>query len=209
MNNFIIDIEQIKIKYPNLIFDKKSQLLKGELSINSKFRDEIINEKYIVEINLNYQIPVVYDVGKKIRKNYSHKYNDSSLCLATDIEQLLFLLKNKRISLWIEKFVENYYVSYEYYIRYGVYPFGEYSHGKEGLLEFYYDYYYMNNLTNKDGFLEYIFIYNYKGHYNCPCGNKKKIRNCHKDFILKSKKDPNFNVLQEYYRKEIYEKKKL
>ena len=206
MSNFIIDVEQLKIKYPNLIFDENSQVLKGEIHIKSKCMDEIINEKYFVLINLSYPIPIVYDIGNKIKKNYSHKYPNSRLCLATNLEQLIFLLKYKKISLWIEKFVENYYISYEYYCRYGVYPFGEHSHGKKGLLEFYYDYYDMNNLTNKDSFLEYIFINNYKGHHNCPCGSEKKIRNCHKDFILKSKSISNFTVLYDCYRREIYEK---
>ncbi len=206
-NNYNIDLENIQKSYPTLIYEESSKTLKGQIRINKICNDEIIKENYDILIDFkNPKLPYVYELGKKVRRSYEHKYSDNRLCLATDIEQVLFLEEHKLISRWITKYIESYFVSYEFFKRYGIYPFGEYSHGKAGILEFYRDYFSLQDENNSSKIIKYILTKKYRGHDLCPCGSNEKIRNCHKNIILRCKNDDNIKVLSEYYRRDINEK---
>lgn len=76
-----------------------------------------------------------------------------------------------------KKYVESYFFSYEYYKRYGIYPFGEYSHGIKGLDEYFAEYFKLEdiNVNNRRNIIEYIFLNKYRGHNYCPCGSLKKL----------------------------------
>lgn len=207
MNNNYIDLMGIEEKYPNLKYDDKKNILTGTINICKKCNDEIIRKSYDLLIDFNKSsVPYVYDIGKKIKKNYEHKYVDSRLCLATDVEQFIFLQKEQKISLWIEHFVEPYFISYEYYQLYGIYPFGSYSHGKKGIIEFYEQYFNLENEKNSLDIIKYILLKKYRGHDLCPCGSNQKIRKCHKNFILACKNDPNILTLEKYFRRDFGEK---
>lgn len=114
-NNYNIDLENIQKSYPTLIYEESSKTLKGQIRINKICNDEIIKENYDILIDFkNPKLPYVYELGKKVRRSYEHKYSDNRLCLATDIEQVLFLEEHKLISRWITKYIESYFVSYEF-----------------------------------------------------------------------------------------------
>lgn len=207
MNNNYIDLIEIKQKYPNLKYDDKKNTLTGIIDICKNCNDEIIRKSYDLLIDFNKSsIPYVYDIGKKIKKNYAHKYVDARLCLATDVEQFIFLQKEQKISLWIEHFVESYFISYEYYQLYRIYPFGSYSHGKKGIIEFYEKYFNLENEKNSLDIIKYILLKKYRGHDLCPCGSNQKIRKCHKNVILACKNDSNILTLERYFRRDFSEK---
>lgn len=207
MNKSYIDLANIKRKYPNLKYDDSLNLLKGKIDICKNCRDEVIKGEYDILIDFkNHILPFVYDTGHSIRKSYPHKYNDNHLCLATDIEQILFLKEYKKISLWIEKYIETYFITYEYFEKYGIYPFGEYSHGYLGIKEFYLNYFNITAENNADNILKYILFKNYRGHDLCPCGNQVHLRKCHGQFIIKCKNDKNFELLKQYYMEVTNEK---
>lgn len=204
MQNDYLHLENIRKQYPDLIFDKSLNTLKGNINICKKCNDEIIKKNYSILIDLNSKpIPAVYDIGKNIKKSYPHRYKDRRLCLATDIEQILFIKQHKDISAWIKYYVESYFISYEYFMKYGIYPFGEYSHGREGIVEFYLNYFNLNQENNSKEILNYIFLNHYRGHNLCPCGSGRKIRNCHKEIVLKCQNDSNIETLKNYYRRMI------
>lgn len=202
-----IDFDKIKKKYPKLIYDSNKNIITGSISICKNCNDEIISGCYDLLIDFNKSsLPFVYDVNKKIKRSYEHRYSDGRLCLATDIEQLLFIRSTKSICLWIERYVESYYISYEYFQKYAIYPFGQYSHGQQGIIEFYEKYFNLDNEQNSLNIIKYIFFNNYRGHNLCPCGSNKKIRNCHGSIIIKCKHDPNYALLNEDFKRCFNEK---
>ena len=148
-------------------------------------------------------MPKVWEVSNKIRKSYEHIYDDRSLCLATDLEQELYL-KTHTIVEWIREYVEKYFVSYIYYKRYGVFSFGEHSHGKKGIYEFIKIHYKMNNLIEAKKIYEYVCTKKYRGHLDCPCGSGKKIRNCHGKLILELLNSDEIEILKDHYRRMQY-----
>lgn len=63
-------------------------------------------------------------------------------------------------------------------------PFGQWSHGAEGVRE-----YYRWLLETEDAitiarFLEVLAKLNFKGHLDCPCGSREKIRRCCRSKIV-------------------------
>lgn len=79
-------------------------------------------------------------------------------------------------------------------------PFGERRHANEGILDFYQECLGTKDLTAIRRYLEYASLDKIKGHWNCPCGSGKRIRNCHRQQIadLRKKLPPNIaiNALQ-------------
>lgn len=62
-------------------------------------------------------------------------------------------------------------------------PFGERSHGIEGLLEAYGEWFGTQDEATIVRHLEYLSREIIKGHWECPCGSRKNLRNCHLDEV--------------------------
>lgn len=200
----LINLDLLAVNYPKLKYNALNQEITGNLHIEYMCNDEFIKGDFEIKIHFfNNKLPKVWEVSNKIRKSYEHIYDDRSLCLATDLEQELYL-KTHTIVEWIREYVEKYFVSYIYYKRYGVFPFGEHSHGKKGIYEFIKIHYKMNNLIEAKKIYEYVCTKKYRGHLDCPCGSGKKIRNCHGKLILELLNSDEIEILKDHYRRMQY-----
>ena len=81
-------------------------------------------------------------------------------------------------------FVEPYYFSYEYFMKYGEFPFGERPHGTLGIVQTYREVFKESDDALILKFIKYIATNNYRGHLPCPCGSGKRTRNCHGKMLL-------------------------
>ena len=63
-------------------------------------------------------------------------------------------------------------------------PFGERKHGFEGLLESYGELIGTTEVTVISKYLECLSKKEIKGHWDCPCGSGKRIRDCHKASLM-------------------------
>ena len=181
-------------RYPNLTVTRQTDNqidIKGKILINRNCEKISVYKEYGIEISVplnSDKLPTVRETEHYIR-NYPHIYSNKTLCLATDTDLYLHFREGFDLGAWMEEYVELYFASYEYYKRYGVFPFGERSHGSKGMLEFYCDYFKIPDSKQAKEFISYIVTTEYKGHYPCPCGSGKKLRNCHKDSILNARRD--------------------
>lgn len=165
-----------------------SILVSGSIEVDSIVCDEHINETYLVQIDIpvSYpnELPIIKELSSKVDNKYSHRYSDSSLCLATEADMHVQLFPNYSLSDYVTKFVLPYFISYEYYKKYKVFPFGERSHGIKGILEFYGEAFGTDTIEQVYDILKYISANYYRGHTLCPCGSDKRIRKCHGKKIL-------------------------
>lgn len=112
-----------------------------------------------------------------------HIYPDNSICLATIGELNNFLSRNPTLLQFINKFIDSFLYSLEWFERYKTYPFGEREHGWQGLLDYYKEEW---NVDSQE-FIELTKIIlnnNYRGHLTCVCDSNLKFRNCHGKFIF-------------------------
>ena len=196
-----INQEELIKRFPELIYSESMNEINGKIHIECKCRDEYINDIFEIKIKLiAHGIPEVFDIGKRIKMTYGHIYNNSKLCLATDLEQELFL-KNHSIYEWIDEYVIKYFVSYIFYQKYKVFPFNDHSHGEAGILEFLQENWKVENNYIAKKIFEYVCTKPYRGHNLCPCGSGKRLRNCHGNIVLDIINSGNLEIYKDNYRR--------
>lgn len=202
-------------KYPTLTVISQTDNcvdIKGKIHINRNCEKISVCQDYGIEISIplnSDRLPIVRDAEHYIR-NYPHIYPDKHLCLATDTDICLHFRDGGDLVTWMDKYVELYFVSYECYKRYGIFPFGDRSHGSRGILEFYCDYFQLPDFKQARDVIFYISQRKYKGHHFCPCGSGRKIRDCHGNVVLSAKRDDYLLALikQDINHIEMEEKRK-
>ena len=139
------------------------------------------NIKLIVPKNFPNSIPkfYVFDYPEHIE----HIYEDGNVCLATIGEMIYFLNEMPSLIAFIERFVDAFVYTLDWFEKYKTYPFGDRNHGYKGSMD-----YYLNdlNLTKEQYKSMVIMIYKnqYRGHMSCICGSGKKLRDCHGKYML-------------------------
>lgn len=201
MENVSTSISDICAKYPTLIQESDTQI-KGIIPIDKVVNDEHIVDSFEIEIDFKERIPKVKELGNRTA-GYNHKYNNETLCLETDFNQLMYLEEHTYYE-WLEYFIINYFCSFIYYQKYKCYPYGERAHSL-GDFDGFAEYMKMNTKQSWNT-LNYIVNKKYRGHNLCPCGSGKRIRNCHKDIVLNFKEDNDvYTSLEKLYEKTIGE----
>lgn len=184
-------IEMIKRKYPDFEIVKRENdyVLFGEIVLNHVFNGVRMTGKFNLEIvvprNFPSAFPTVKELSKCIDKNYSHRYKNGQFCLASNLELKMFFSQDTDICSFIEKYVIPYLYTYRFYEEYGVYPYGERSHGIMGDLEYLKDLFEVDNWRQVMDIVLFVAKSTYRGHLLCPCGSGKRIRNCHGVLIKK------------------------
>lgn len=197
------DIKKVIDNHTGLFFHEDLKLLKGQLNINHTFCDEHIIAAYDIEIHVpeDYfkKLPRIKNIDKKVPLSFGHIYQTGELCLATDADQLVFFAEGNDLNDWVNSYVIPYFFAVEYYKKYKIYPFGERKHGVEGILEYYFEAFNVNEDSQVVRMLDYIISNRYRGHAACPCGSGKKLRDCHKEIILNWKQGKYKNILLNDY----------
>lgn len=179
------NIEMIKRKYPAFEFFKRDNdyVFSGELVLNHVLNDVRMTGKFNLEIVVPEEFPLAFPVVKElsscIDENYSHRYESGQFCLASNLELKMFFSRDSDICSFIEKYVIPYLYTYRFYEEYGVYPYGERSHGIMGDLEYLKDLFEVDEWGQVLNIMLFIVQSSYRGHLLCPCESGKRLRNCH------------------------------
>ncbi len=173
------------------------RLTKDGKSIVGKIRlfDPITNDEfdsYEVKIEFPNQFPYcfakVWETSNKIPKKPERHVNpDGSLCLGVIQEEIIITKKGIGIREFIEKILKP-HLSRETYRRIKKkYPHGEYSHGIDGVLEYFYEKFNSNNPTNILEILDLILNNKLpeRNERRCICGKENKFKKCHLPAIEK------------------------
>ncbi len=189
-NTILEQVDDLLQYQKDLTIESESErqiTLKGNLHVNREAKDFVVNRIYLIEICIPIgadELPEIREVGAMVDKDYPHRYPDGKLCLDVDCIIKLRYLDNFSLISWVQEYVEPYFFSYEYFQRFGVFPFGERSHNLLGLLEAYQDLFKENDLTTVILLMNAVSFEEYRGHAPCPCGSNKKLRNCHGDRLF-------------------------
>lgn len=168
--------------YDKLHIEKESNqeiILTGEILVNRTASSYTLYKTYHIEVHIPFEsdkLPYVFDIGNAIDSNYNHQYKDGPLCLETDFAIRIRFVDGLNLVSWMQEFVEPYFFSYEYYQRFGCFPFGERSHGIEGILQSFGDVFQETDSIKVCKILMFIYSDRYRGHLPCPCGSGKNIR---------------------------------
>jgi len=159
----------------------------GQIHVFRQIKQFTLNRRYEILLVIpldKSKLPQVFETGNDIDKDYIHRYEDGKLCLATDIDMVEAFVRNDSLVTWMKDFVEPYFVSYEYYRRYGEFPSGDREHGEKGILHSYAEIFTTDDIAAWH-IIEYISNGVYRGHHQCPCGSGEKLRKCHGEEIMR------------------------
>lgn len=184
-------IGQLLQLYPLLTIVQQAenqQVLRGTINIYRTSEGYTLNKDYGVELIIpigSDSLPTVKDISNSISKAYPHRYGNGELCLETDTYIKTFFINGFDLVKWMKDFVEPYYFSYEYYTRYGEFPFGERPHAYGGIIDTYSQFFGGASIETTCKIMRYIVdTSKYRGHHTCPCGSGLRLRNCHGKYIL-------------------------
>jgi hypothetical protein len=183
--NATAQIDSLLEKYPDLAITEASSSqirLRGSIHVYRNAVGFTVNHDYNIELLIpigSDQLPSVYETGNNMDVKYQHRYRDGKLCLETDTAIRLRFYDGIVLLEWMDEFVEPYFFSYEYYQRFGSFPFGERPHGFEGMIDTYKEEFREHDPKIVNRLLKHIATHQYRGYQLCPCGSCKRLRDCH------------------------------
>ena len=167
----------------------------GTLSFSAEFNGVLLEDEYAVEIAIppGYPqiLPIAKETGGRIPRDF-HTYSDEILCLGSPIETIMTFRKRETLIGFVEDLLIPFLYGFSYRERYGVMPYGELSHGINGILESYKGLFHVDDVLAVIAFLKILADDNYRGHIDCPCRSGLRLRNCHGDIMreLRNYLDP-------------------
>lgn len=186
------EITELQQEYRGLTRLRETEIgtmVSGTLPFEASSEDfetitDIFEIDLIVPENYPKKLPWVFETSGRISDAYEHVYTNGKLCLAVPTEERLMFMQEPSLRGFMTNLVIPYCYGYCYWERHGVHPFGEREHGGEGIVRFYID---RLDLQDEVQALEvafHLFRYGYRGHHDCPCGSRSKLRDCHGPAVL-------------------------
>lgn len=184
--------------YINPFPEKQSNLLDAYEGV--RIRDEFAI-KIVLQRRENSLLPPVFEIGgriervareKQLKLSDLHCNDDGSACLCIRTEESKKLPDGFNLPDFFHNLVIPFFYAQSYFEKYGVWPWGEYSHGVLGLLEWY-SAAGIQSRKDTEAFLKQLSQYpqwkliktrlmnkvGVKGHHVCICGKANKFRDCH------------------------------
>lgn len=175
---------ELSEQYPGLALTKGDGfwIVRGVLQFSASYEGVSIKDNFHVELLLDEDYPNTPPISKetigRIPKDF-HINPNGSLCLGTSLEVRMKFNENRSLLGFVNKQLIPFLFSFLYFQQYGKMPFGELSHGGKGIFEYYSELFNVNSGMVAIELLKILAENNYKGHHDCPCGNGKRLRDCH------------------------------
>jgi hypothetical protein len=124
-------------------------------------------------------VPVVEEIGGRIpRITDRHISGDGTACLLVPEEWLL--AGDQSFRAFLDGPIRNFFLGQILVEAGKPWPFGERSHGYDGLIESYMDLLAITDPARVIAYFNCLRRKALKGHFDCPCGSNKRLRNCHR-----------------------------
>lgn len=147
-------------------------------------KDSLIT-RYKIEIvfpdNYPDATPLVFEVGERIKREADFHINksDGSACLFAQPERFEKWPVGSGLRDFLNGPVKEFFFSQAYRELTGKWPFDEWSHGEEGILEYYASRFRVGRIETIKSFLEMCKFNQIYRQWNCPCGSNNRITKCH------------------------------
>jgi hypothetical protein len=188
--------EELRTKYPDLLVIEEAGfvLVRGGFPIVHEGSEiDRFQIQMIVSPEFPKAVPCVRELANRVPLKNSdwHTYENGGLCLLVP-EEWLINPQHDSLIAFLDGPVRNYFIAHALAEEGVQRPMGERLHGAAGLWEAYGEMVGSNTPTTIRGYLECLAGEQLRGHWECPCGSGKKLRNCHMSYLaeLKEKIQP-------------------
>lgn len=182
------EIAEVKAAFPQLHFHVVNDvvLLRGTYLV---VHDGEEVDRFSIEIELSQNhpesLPVVREVGGRIPRHADRHVNaaDGTACVLLPDEQWRLWPKGSSLRAYLDGPLRNYFLG-QIAVELGQpWPFGEWKHGADGIIQYYAELVGSDDPNVIADFLDCLRAKKTKGHWPCPCGNGRRLRDCHQDFL--------------------------
>ena len=181
---------ELYTKYSGLTLDRLegTSIVHGLLEFIASYKgvdtQDSFHIKLLITKDYHKTPPVAKEIGGRIPKDF-HTNPDGSLCLAMPTESRLRFSQNPTLIGFVEDLLIPYLFSFSYWQKNGVMPYGAFSHGPKGIMEYYLEFFKIGSESIVLNFLKILVEGHYRGKHKCPCGSGLNIRQCHEKALLK------------------------
>jgi len=185
MKNFALNMVSLAAAFPTLHVAEKEGKKHIRGSFPVMFEGKVL-DRFSIDIKLELSgpndLPVVREINGRIPWNIDRHVNDDGtacVCLPEDY----FLKHPGRLDVltFLQDPIHQYFLGQALVERGDPWPQGEWGHGSTGQKEFYLKLIGSDDPGVVTRYLDYLGRPKLKGHWVCPCGNGKKIRDCHRN----------------------------
>jgi len=199
----LYQIDELIREHPYLHVDEnETNTIRGSLEFNRSFEGISIKDKFEIEIylpkNFPDDLPLAKEIGGRIPSDF-HKNPDETFCFGAPEEVKRIFRACPTLIGFVRNLVEPYLYSFIYKEKYGKMPWGELSHGEQGILEHYKERFGVSHDIAAIGLLRILADEDDRGHYDCPCGSGKRLRDCHRELLAEVRRNQKtLDFLNEY-----------
>lgn len=187
LEDFLATHQRIRISEIN----DDQLVLAGEYHLNAQLAgghlvDRTYQLKLVCSREYPEKLPMVYDEERYFPRDQEyHTYDDGSFCLGSEVRIKSLLIDDDSLSAFFEKIVDRFLYAVTHRIEFGIFPYGELSHGQQGLID---DYGELFDLKGKPAVLQALkALGKRKREANklpCPCGCGFRLGICDFRFSL-------------------------
>ncbi len=208
-------VQEVQAAYRNLHFSTRDSViyLRGSFPISDGKR---VIDRYQIEVEFPIDfpdsLPVVREVGGRIPRNADRHIfeQDGTLCLYVADEEGWVCPDRSDILGFLGGPVRNYFISQTAFELTGTWPFGQRSHGPQGFFEFYAEKLGTSDVRVVLRLMALMRKKEIKGHWPCPCGSRKRLRNCHLGIVREFRQrtclariDKSYCMIREWFRTKV------
>lgn len=184
--------------YPQLHFSIRNDtvFLSGSFLLSDGHK---IVDRFLIEVEFPPKypkaLPFVFEIGGRIpRIADRHMYSTGEACLYLPLEIAEIFPEGSSLLDFLSGPVRSFFVSQSYFELTGKWPFGEWPHGADAVVDYYSPILGIKDKIVVSRFFQIIGKKEIKGHWLCPCGSGKLLRHCHIDVVTKLHRDYYYGI---------------
>lgn len=179
-------------KYPDLCVQKIgdfAQIQGGFPVVQDGLEIDRFQIRVIIPPGFPKCVPAIFELGGRVPQNNPawHTYDNGGLCLMVP-EEWLINPQHDSLMAFLDGPVRNYFIAHALAEGGMGRPMGERPHFGAGLWEAYGEMVGSKDHATIQGYLECLAGERLRGHWVCPCGSGKKLRNCHMPYLFQLRK---------------------
>ena len=148
------------------------------------------------------ELPIVRELSGRIpRVEERHVEVDGTACVLFPDDRWRCFPPGSTLIDYIRGPLHNFFLSQLYYEEHSSWPFGEWAHGREGVLEYYRWFAGVDDDLAAYRFLFVLAKRRAKLHWDCPCGSGKKIKICCRSKISEMRSRIGTDVAEQSYER--------
>lgn len=181
-------IIELKAAYPDLTATVEGDLvfIRGPFLLLDEAA-EVDRYDIVLELPLDFPegVPSLREVGGRIPRHAKHHVNhDGTACLFVSGERWCYWPRGSSLTQFLNGPVRSYLLGQALVEAGRPWPFGERSHGAQGVLEAYGDMIGASDPVIIARYIQALTRMKLRRHRPCPCGSSRPLRDCHLAQVL-------------------------